>query len=221
VSGLAELPKSLVRDPFPLQVVAADGTTPSTTGSSVPVHGPSVTQVFTRPSTVPATTPGEDPRTPHEGDFSGSLSASATSVTAGDGVDLTLSIRNITDHEIQPSLGSLSKSVAIVCASDLSPLGHTGAELLTNENMFYVTAPATAPGDPSGRGGSFRTSSADIGAVTCEGVIVATNGHWADGSVSSVARLTNVPSVTFQVVAPTAVTTPPTISSTSVSTSAP
>jgi hypothetical protein len=209
VAASGEFPRSLLTRPFPLQVVAAgDTTTTSTTATSSQPPRPSPTEAFTVPSTVGGAVQGEDPRTPHAGDFSGSLTASVTSVTVGEGVDVELNIRNTTDHRVEPSLGSLTKGVAIVCASDLSPLGHTGAELRSNENFFFVTAPGLAPGDSAGRGGRFTPTSADVGTVTCAGAIIATTGHWVDGTISSVAVLANVPTVSFSVVAaPTETTT--------------
>jgi hypothetical protein len=206
-----EFPRSLAADPFPLQVVGGDGTTTTTTSgpdSSAPL-GPSVTYVLTVPTTVGGAVQGEDPRTPHAGDFSGSLTASATSVTVGEGVDVELNIRNTTDHQVHPSLGSLDRSVAIVCASDLSPLGHSGAELLSNVNLFFVTSPALAPGESSGRGGTFMPTSADVGTVTCAGLIVGTTGGWQDGTITGVAQLANVPSVSFTVSAAAPETTAP------------
>jgi hypothetical protein len=208
VAASGEFPRSLLTRPFLLQVVSAgDTTTTSTTATSSEPPRPGPTEAFTVPTTVGGAVQGEDPRTPHAGDFSGSLSASATSVTVREGVDVELSIRNITDHVVEPSLGSLTKGVAIVCASDLSPLGHTGTELRSNVNFFFVTAPELAPGDSAGRGGRFTPTSADLGAVTCAGTIIATTGHWEDGTISGVALLANVPSVSFAVAAAPTVNT--------------
>jgi hypothetical protein len=198
-----EFPRSLSTDPLLLQVLPSGGptpTTPTTASSSEPL-GPSATNSVTTPTTVGGAVQGEDPRTPHAGDFSGSLTASATSVTVGEGVDVELNIRNITDHVIEPSLNSLTKGVAIVCANDLSPLGHTGMPLLGDVNLFFVTAPTLAPSDPAGRSGTFTPTDGDVGTVTCAGVIIATTDHWKDGTISGVAQLANVPSVSFTVAA--------------------
>jgi hypothetical protein len=200
-TAVNELPDGLIRaEPFALEVLPSGGPTPtasSTTSSSQPLL-PTPTEAFTVPTAVGGAQ-GEDPRTPHADDFSGSLTASATSVAVGHGVDVELNIRNTTDHQVEPSLGSLSKSVAIVCARDLSPLGHTGTELRRNVNLFFVTSPPLAAGESSGRGSTFTPTNADVGTVTCAGVIVATTGHWEDGTISGMAQLANVPSVSFTV----------------------
>jgi hypothetical protein len=216
-------PRSLTADPFPLVVVA--GATPTTastaaTPGSSALLGPRPTSAFTVPTTVGGSVPGEDPRTPHANDFSGTLTASQTSVTVGEGVNFDLTIRNITDHVVEPSLGSLTKGVAVVCANDLSPLGHTGRPLLGDVNLFFVTSPSLAPRESSGRSGTYTPTSGDVGTVTCAGVILATTDQWKDGSISGVAQLAQIPSVSFTV-APAPTETPTSADSPTTSTTAP
>jgi hypothetical protein len=197
--------------PFVLRVLPTGGPTPPTSTSSPGSAGPLVsvspTAVATAPTTIAGAIAGEDRRTPHANDFSGTLTASQTSVTVGEGVNFELTIRNITDHVVEPALGSLTKGVAVICANDLSPLGHTGRPLLGDVNLFFVTSPSLAPLDLGGRSGTYTPTSADIGTVTCAGVIIATTDNWKDGTISGVAQLAQIPSVSFTVApAPTGTT---------------
>ena len=151
-------------------------------------------------------------RAPQPGDFVGALTASHSwevdgtpwdaTVIAGQLVILTLEIRNISDHVIEVSRAGVP-DLRIVCAADLTADGHTDADLLFDRNEIFVTNPPLRPGENGGAGPmGLPMTDADIGPMTCAGVIVA-NGR-------PIARLTNIPPVTFTVVAAPSTTTTPT-----------
>jgi hypothetical protein len=131
---------------------------------------------------------------------------STTTLDQGNIVDLE--IRNTSDHAVDPSSAMNPNGVAIVCAPDLTPDGHTGARLASNENLFFMTpAGPMAPGAQDGRSGYYLMTADDIGTNTCEGVIVTSTGGWADGSITVASRLTNIPPVSFELVATSPTTT--------------
>jgi hypothetical protein len=192
-------PASL-REPLSLKVVARTHITVSVptapTGS-----GPNASEPLGPTPTTAATT-AEDPRIPYLGDFSGTLTARKTTTSVGNGVGVDLQIRNITDHLVEPGLGSLRNGVAIVCARDLTPDGLTTQPLESNRNLLFVVSPGLAPGESSGRSGTYDPTADDVGTVTCAGVIVTTDNSWQDGSIRSIGRLTNIPAVSFTVTVP-------------------
>ena len=191
------------REPLSLRV-AAESSTGSTTSTTIRSGLGTIPQ---GPAPTSALMPTTSSRTPQPGDFSGALTADRTTTSVESDVNIDLNIRNITDHEIEPSLGSLPNSVAIVCAPDLTSDGATTHALISNENLFFVTSPPLKPGESSGRTGSFRVTEADIGAITCAAAIVTSNSGWIDGSIRTVGRITNIPTVSFSVTPLAATTT--------------
>jgi hypothetical protein len=156
---------------------------------------------------TPTTAPGLPlpPGTPdaQASDFGGYVTADPAVVTAGDNVDVLLMIRNISDHVVNAE-GPVS--VAVVCANDLSPDGHTSASLHNENpdaNIFWVIDPVVKPGDWSG-----------IGPMT---VLVRSNSDSGTFTSTIVARIDNIPAVTYTVLPAsdsTSTTTSPTDTST-------
>jgi hypothetical protein len=166
---------------------------------------------------------GSDP-TPS--DFSGYVTVDPAVITAGDNVDVLLMIRNDTDHVVNAE-GPLS--VAVVCANDLSPDGHTSTPLHNegpDANIFWVIDPAVKPGDWSGIGPmTVQTTAAEIGTVTCEGVLVTSNSDSGTFTSTIVARLDKIPAATYTVLpvsdSPSTTTSTPDTSTTTPETTVP
>ena len=148
---------------------------------------------------------------------------------------LQLTIRNTTDHPIDLST-SAPVRVTVVCATNMTADGHLTAPLpafptetpFTND-MFVDRAPSSdsplydtpgtglAPGAEAANGThrGYGVESIAPGTETCEGAIVTTSdGTWKFDTLSVVARLTNIPVYTFEVVAPPPTTTRPSTTST-------
>ena len=103
-------------------------------------------------------------------DFKGSMALNDKNVATlsmypGADVDIAATIQNITDHEIWPSDSRVATSVATVCTSE--PSGR--------QFLWWMTNVPMAPGERSGRSGTFTPTALDVGTVTCQVDIVSTN----------------------------------------------
>jgi hypothetical protein len=156
------------------------------------------------------------------GDFSGAVTVDPAVVTAGDDVGVQLMIRNITDHVVNVE-GSVS--VAVVCANDLTTNGQTSTPLHfenPDANIFWVIAPPMNPGEESGIGPmTVQTTAAEVGTVTCEGVLVRSNSDSGTFTSTIVARLDNTPAVSYTVLAASTDTSTTTTPDGSTTTTAP
>lgn len=179
----------------------------STTTASI---GTTTTASAPNQTTVPgggSSTTVPDNRSPQPGDFTGTFTAQPTTVhVAGVGVSLDLTIRNATNHTVEPSLGSLTTGVAIICAP-LQPDGQPTVALQSDVNLWFVTSPPLAPGEQSGRSATYEPTANDVGTVTCEGVIVSSTDGWR--TMTLVARITAIPAVNITVLPEEATTTVP------------
>jgi hypothetical protein len=107
---------------------------------------------------------------PGASDFKGSMAlndknATTFSMYVGDDVDIAATIQNTTDHEIWPSDSRVPTSVATVCTSE--PSGR--------QFLWWMTNVPMAPGERSGRSGTFTPTDLDVGTVTCQVDIVSTD----------------------------------------------
>jgi len=135
--------------------------------------------------------------------YTGAVTVSPTEVTAGDYVSVEFHVYNATDHpvDVEGMLGG--PATAVVCANDLTGDGHTNTPLHNDDpdaNIFWIIAPVTLPGGFAGIGPiNVQTSAAEVGVVTCEGVLV---GQRHDGDTITnyvIARIDNIPAVTYTV----------------------
>jgi hypothetical protein len=157
-------------------------------------------------------------------DFNGEVKVSPAVVTAGDDVGVELDVINATDHyvDVEGMLGG--PATAVVCANDLTPDGQTSAALHNDNpdaNIFWIVAPVMSPLGQSGIGPmTVQTTAAEVGTVTCEAVLV---GAHHDGNVMTsyiIARIPNIPAVTYTVL-PAPDSTSTTTSTTDTTTSVP
>ena len=123
----------------------------------------------------------------------------------GEEAYITLKIHNRTDHEVDPSLGILRYGVALVCSAGWNGDGPTDAPLASDQNFWFVTNPALGPGSDwrsgGGRDATRVMTDADIGTITCAGVIFRSpDGTWANNTLQIAGRITHIPPVSFQVV---------------------
>ena len=135
--------------------------------------------------------------------YTGAVTVSPTTVTAGDTVSVEFHVYNATDHpvDVEGMLGG--PATAVVCANDLTADGHTNTRLHNDDpdaNIFWIIAPVTNPGGFAGIGPmNVQTSAAEVGVVTCEGVLV---GQRHDGDTITnyvIARIDNIPAATYTV----------------------
>jgi hypothetical protein len=152
-------------------------------------------------------------------DFTGEVKLTATEVTAGDVIGVELDVLNATDQYVDVEGETGGPATAVVCANDLSTDGHT-ATPLHNENpdanIFWIISPVLGPLESAAIGPmTVETTAAEVGVVTCEAVLVQSvrdGGNPSDPGYV-VARIDNIPAVTY--------TVSPASDSTSTSTSAP
>jgi hypothetical protein len=148
--------------------------------------------------TTASTAPPDDP-TAHFDSFTGTITVTPDHVSAGQSTHVELLIRNITDHEIDPSRATLPDNVGFACTTDLSDSGQTSQTLTPFRNFWFVTNPPIEAGATGGDDFDYRTTDADAsaGTVTCEGVLF-TMGE-PGNVISLLGRLTNVAPVTLTV----------------------
>jgi hypothetical protein len=136
-------------------------------------------------------------------DFTGEVRLTATEVTAGDSVGVELDVINVTDHfvDVEGALGG--PAVAVVCTNDLMSDGQTNTPLHNenpNANIFWIIDGAMAPLTHAAIGPMrIETTPDEVGVVTCEAVLV---GDTVDGLATTshiIARLDNIPAVTYTV----------------------
>jgi hypothetical protein len=118
--------------------------------------------------------------------------------------------------------------VAVVCANDLTPDGHTSAVLHNDgpdANIFWIISGALPPGGSAGIGSMpIETTAAEVGVVTCEAVLVQSPRYGVNLSDPAyiLARIDNIPAVTYTVLpASGSASTTTTFSSTDTSTTTP
>jgi hypothetical protein len=134
---------------------------------------------------------------PQAGDFTGTLTAQPTTVRVGQTASfLTLTIRNASNHTVDPSSGNQPTSVATVCGR-LAPGGQPDAPLQSDVNVWLVTAFAMNPGDEAARSNDYQPTAGDVGTITCEAAIVGTTN--GSGPMTFLARLPTIPAVTITV----------------------
>jgi hypothetical protein len=182
-----------------VSTTAVTGTTTSraaATTTAAPANGPT--------TTTPTETAVPGQSAPQPGDFTGDITLSSDSIEAGDqhGVEVELHIHNATDHTINASYYLEPTTAGLMCTA-LDGQGRPIAPLTMDGNFAFVTNPPLGPGDDGGTGFSFRADTADIGTITCEGVIVTSSG----GTITFVAPMTNIAPVTITVTTPTTTTT--------------
>lgn len=136
-------------------------------------------------------------------DFNGEVKLTATEVTAGDDIGVELDVINATaDYvDVEGQLGG--PATAVVCANDLTADGQTSAVLHNDNpdaNIFWIIAPVLSPLQSAGIGPmTIQTTTAEVGVVTCEAVLV---GAHHDGNAMTsyvIARIDNIPAVTYTV----------------------
>jgi hypothetical protein len=135
-------------------------------------------------------------------------------------------IRNNTAHPIDLST-SAPVRVAVVCATNMTADGRLTAPLPAFSPGIFVEIPHDpnqlpdrptydTPGTSLAPGAQATNSSSygyggegvDPGTATCEAALVATSdGTWKPETLSVVARLTDIPTYSFQVVVPASTTT--------------
>jgi hypothetical protein len=142
-------------------------TLPSTPGTCGPGQG-TCGILGVSPTTVASPPPAS--AAPGASDFEGSMAlndkkVATLSMYVGDDVDIAATIQNITDHAIWPSDSRVPASVATVCTSE--PSGR--------QFLWWMTNVPMAPGERSGRSGTFTPTGLDVGTVTCQVDIVSTD----------------------------------------------
>jgi hypothetical protein len=195
----------------PGDVVVGDDTTtttalsvPTTTGDatmplvSSPTTSPGGQSCFACAAHIPSGTQAATAR-----DFTGEVKLTATEVAAGEDIGVELDVTNVTDHfvDVEGALGG--PAVAVVCANDLTADGQTNTPL-HNENpdadIFWIIDGAMAPGTQSGIGPmTVQTTAAEVGVVTCEAVLVGATFEGLAMTSHIIARLDNIPAVTYTV----------------------
>jgi hypothetical protein len=196
----------------PGDVVVGDDTTtttapllvPTTTGDatmplvSSPTTSPGGQSCFACVAHIPSGTQAAT-----AGDFTGEVKLTATEVTAGEDIGVELDVTNVTDHfvDVEGALGG--PAVAVVCANDLTADGQTNTPLHNENpdaNIFWIIDGAMAPGTQSGIGPmTVQTTAAEVGVVTCEAVLVGATFEGLAMTSHIIARLDNVPAVTYTV----------------------
>jgi hypothetical protein len=161
-------------------------TVPSSTTSSSPAvsASPSSTSTSTAPPTQCTSASGcpqppPENQTPQFDDFTGSVTADADALQVEQGTSVELHLTNVTDHTISMSLATMPTTVGLYCGP-VDADGRPTRLVDADHNFFYVTVPPAAPGEQTGTGGFFTPDDADLGTVTCEGVLIGTDGHWND-----------------------------------------
>lgn len=223
-----------------ISVTGSGSTTSSALESTTTSTQPTATTEAPAPTTVPSaacvscatpttTTAIQHPVAAQVGDFTGHLDhwgdTCGPCPSNGFGKNIQLTIRNNTDHAIDLST-SAPVRVASICSTNMTADGHltaplpavgvaefadwaidaAGHELGVAVDTLVPGAEATTTQWAYGGGG------ADPGTATCEAAIVSTSdGSWRNDTLSVVARLDNIPTYSFQVVAsPTTTSAPPT-----------
>jgi hypothetical protein len=137
------------------------------------------------------------------GDFIGQVKLSTTAVTAGDSVGVELDVQNVTDHYVDVDGTTGGAAAAVVCANDLTPDGVTNEPLHFDNpdaNIFWIISGALSPGEQAGIGPvNVDTTSAEVGVVTCEAVLVGARHDGLGMTSFIIARLDNIPAVTYTV----------------------
>jgi hypothetical protein len=147
----------------------------------------------------PTTTTSTPDPTARLDSFTGTITVTPDHVSAGQSTHVELLIRNITDHEIDPSRATLPDNVGFACTTDLSESGHTSETLTPFRNFWFVTNPPIAPGATGGDDFDYHTTDSDAaaGTVRCEGVLFTLEEP--GNVISLIGRLTNVAPVTLTV----------------------
>jgi cytoskeletal protein RodZ len=198
----------------PKSTDASSTTAPASSAASTTLPPGVTTTGFAPPPTAgngTTTTPGEPSTTlppssaPQPGDFTGTLTARPTTVTVGSvGSTVDLSIHNVSGHVVDASSSTQPTTVATICTK-LGPDGHSIAPLQSDVNFWFMTNIPMQPGDNDGRTATYFPTAADVGSVTCEGVIATSTDRWQ--TITVVGRITAIPAVTVIVVAEGTTTT--------------
>ncbi len=187
---------------------ATDGTSttaPTSSGASTTLPPGSTSTGFAPPPTgTGTTTTPSDPsttlppsRAPQPDDFTGTLTARPATVTVGSvGSTVDLSIHNVSGHVVDASSGAQSTTVATICTK-LGPDGQSITPLRSDVNFWFMTNIAMQPGDNDARTATYFPTAADVGSVTCEGVIATSTDQWQ--TIRLVGRITAIPAVTVTV----------------------
>jgi hypothetical protein len=145
--------------------------------------------------------PGTQPATP--GDFTGEVKLSSTEVTAGDNVGVELDVQNVSNHFVDVEGMNGGPATAVVCANDLTPDGQTNTPLHfenPDANIFWIISPVLWPGGSAGIGPmNVQTTAAEVGVVTCEAVLVGSHDNGLTMTSFIIARIDNIPAVTYTV----------------------
>jgi hypothetical protein len=197
----------------------------SDAGSSTTTTGLDRESTTTSPPTgksgipAPVTTPASGPTPPSVpfslgepaqlGDFDGRViveyafgarGRSLSEATVGDSINIGVDIRNSTDHEV--NMGA----PAVLCATDLTPDGHTNHSLDNYSYLWFLTLAPFAPGEhvhdfPRD---SFDLGPDNVGTMTCDAVLVG-------GPAAQIAtqRITRIAPVSFTVSPAPPTTEPP------------
>jgi hypothetical protein len=146
---------------------AASGGTPSTPMSdTIP---PATTIPPTESTGTTTTVPGTRP--PQIGDFTGSLTAGATTVRVGEGVDLELRIHNASGAVIDTSRDA-RPNLELYCdvLQNPGPPGSVGVAYY--DTSWYLPAPTMQPGDDGVITGHFVPTADFVGRASCQAVIL-------------------------------------------------
>jgi hypothetical protein len=156
---------------------------------------PTDTSVTGPPPTSPPTVTKPEP--PQPGDFTGSLTATPTTIRVGQSpAFVQLTIHNSTGHTVEPAMSNMPTSVATVCGR-FGPDGKPEARLISEFNNWFIIASSMNPGDEAARSFDYSPVTDDVGTITCEAAIVSSADEYAH--ITFVARITAIPAVTITV----------------------
>jgi hypothetical protein len=137
------------------------------------------------------------------GDFTGEVKVSPTEVNAGGEVGVELDVQNASDHSVDVEGMTGGPATAVVCANDLTPDGVTNEPLHFDNpdaNIFWIISGALKPGDKAAIGPmNVETTAAEQGVVTCEAVLVGARHDGLTMTSFIIARIDNIPAVTYTV----------------------
>ena len=193
-------------------VTTSDDGGTTTTAAAVNPTVPGSASVTT-PTTEPCTTclprSGWGGADAQPGDFDGRVivqyfesDRTATHATVGDRLQIGVDLRNSSDHVVDVG------SPAVLCATDLTPEGHTNHALNEYPYLWWLTL---GPFDPGQAVHDFPRATIDltandVGTMTCEAVLIEV-GH---GAPTGSQRITRIAPVSFTVTPVPPTTQPPT-----------
>jgi hypothetical protein len=116
------------------------------------------------------TLPGE--RAPQVADFTGTLTASGTTVRVGQGIDLELRIHNASGAVIDTSKDARPTTLELYCdvIQNPSPPGNVGVTYY--DTAWYLPSPTMQPGDDGVITGHFVPTSDFLGRASCQAVVL-------------------------------------------------